>query len=478
MTVTGRSLLVKAAKLYDLVVMSCSFGLASVLVAQQTTSGFADFFSMRVKVRNFILFAALLIIWHNVFVLFGLYDSRRLSAITREVFDVFKATTIGAGAVYLAALAFKLVMVTPVFLIDLWLISSAVMVVSRLLARYALFQARLHNRNLRTMLIVGTNPRAVLFAQSIETRPTRGYRVLGFADQDWEGLQEFRKGEYPLSSDFEKFPFFLRERAVDEVLIALPMRSMYLQASRIVDLCEEQGVTVRLLPDLFDLPFSQSKAGAPDEFPMITLCAHSAESWQHLAKRVFDCAVSLLAIFLFSPLFLLTALLVKLSSSGPVFFIQERVGLNKRRFRLYKFRTMVVDAESRLSEIESLNEAHGPVFKIKNDPRLTRLGRFLRKSSIDELPQLFNVLKGEMSLVGPRPLPVRDYQGFAQDWQRRRFSVRPGITCLWQVNGRSSIPFDKWMELDMQYIDQWSLRLDLKILVKTIPAVIKGVGAA
>jgi lipopolysaccharide/colanic/teichoic acid biosynthesis glycosyltransferase len=161
-----------------------------------------------------------------------------------------------------------------------------------------------------------------------------------------------------------------------------------------------------------------------------------------------------------------------------VFFIQERVGLNKKRFHLYKFRTMVADAEERQREIEHLNEASGPVFKIRSDPRLTPAGKFLRKTSIDELPQLFNVLKGDMSLVGPRPLPVRDYQGFDQDWQRRRFSVRPGITCLWQINGRSSIPFEKWMELDMQYIDQWSLWMDFKILAKTIPVVLKGTGAA
>jgi lipopolysaccharide/colanic/teichoic acid biosynthesis glycosyltransferase len=167
-----------------------------------------------------------------------------------------------------------------------------------------------------------------------------------------------------------------------------------------------------------------------------------------------------------------------LTSAGPVFFVQERVGINKRRFKVLKFRTMVVDAERRQQTLETLNEATGPVFKIRNDPRITPLGKFLRKTSIDELPQLCNVLNGDMSLVGPRPLPVRDYNGFSQDWHRRRFSVRPGITCLWQVNGRSRLPFEKWMELDMEYIDRWSLWLDLKILVKTVPAVLKGSGAA
>jgi lipopolysaccharide/colanic/teichoic acid biosynthesis glycosyltransferase len=158
--------------------------------------------------------------------------------------------------------------------------------------------------------------------------------------------------------------------------------------------------------------------------------------------------------------------------------MQERVGLNKRRFRIYKFRTMVPNAEKLMAKLEDRNEVSGPVFKIKNDPRITPIGRVLRRTSIDELPQLFNVLKGDRSLVGPRPLPVRDYEGFNEDWQRRRFSVKPGITCLWQVSGRSGISFDQWMLLDMQYMDEWSLWLDFKILAKTVPAVLKGSGAA
>ena len=197
-----------------------------------------------------------------------------------------------------------------------------------------------------------------------------------------------------------------------------------------------------------------------------------------MVKRMMDILFSLFLLVIFSPLFLVSAVLIKRSSPGPVFFAQERVGLNKRRFRLYKFRTMIPDAERKLAELECFNELSGPVFKIKNDPRITPIGKFLRKTSIDELPQLYNVLIGDMSLVGPRALPVRDYNGFDQDWHRRRFSVRPGITCLWQVNGRNNIPFDQWMELDLEYIDNWSLWLDLKILLKTIPAVISGYGAA
>ena len=195
-------------------------------------------------------------------------------------------------------------------------------------------------------------------------------------------------------------------------------------------------------------------------------------------KRLFDVVGSLVLLIVLSPLLLIVAILIKGTSRGPVFFKQRRVGLNKRQFTMYKFRTMVPAAEKIQEKLEHLNEMGGPVFKIKNDPRITPLGRVLRRTSIDELPQLFNVFKGDMSLVGPRALPVRDYELFSEDWHRRRFSVPPGITCLWQVSGRNSIPFDQWMVLDMEYIDRWSLWLDLKILALTIPAVFRGSGAA
>ena len=215
-----------------------------------------------------------------------------------------------------------------------------------------------------------------------------------------------------------------------------------------------------------------------DSEPVLLVQSGPTEVWPMLVKRFVDFVMSLGFLILLSPILLVIASAIKLSSPGPVLFGQERVGLNKRRFVMLKFRTMVADAEAKLAEIEHLNEASGPVFKIKNDPRITKVGNFLRRTSLDELPQLLSVLKGDMSLVGPRPLPVRDYEGFDQDWHRRRFSVRPGVTCLWQVEGRSSIPFERWMQLDMEYIDQWSLWLDFKILILTIPAVLRGTGAS
>jgi exopolysaccharide biosynthesis polyprenyl glycosylphosphotransferase len=369
-------------------------------------------------------------------------------------------------------------MVTPLFILLFWVASTLAGAGSRVLLRYLLGGIRRRGRNLREMVVVGTNPRAIRFARKVEFRPELGYRIVGFVDGQWAGMGGFEQTGYQVVSDLASFPRFLREQVVDEVVIALPMESSYEQSARIAALCEEQGIVVRLLSDIFNLRVAQSTAGEFEGEAVTTLSTGAPDGWQRLLKRTLDVSLSLVAMLLLSPLFLLATLIVKLTSPGPGFFVQERVGLNKRRFRLYKFRTMVADAEQRQQEIEHLNEVSGPVFKIRNDPRLTPVGKFLRKTSIDELPQLFNVLKGDMSLVGPRPFPLRDYQGFDHDWQRRRFSVRPGITCLWQINGRSSIPFEKWMELDMQYIDQWSLWMDLKILAKTIPAVLKGAGAA
>jgi len=479
MTPLRRRLLLRAAKFFDLALMMFSFGLATVLVAQGTpATTLADFLSMRVKIQNFVIFALFLLTWHVIFSAFGLYGSKRLSSRWAEVLDITKAAALGSAIIFVGAILLRVEMVTPLFIFVFWASSTLAGAASRLLLRSLLAGARLRGRNLRHVLVVGTNPRAIRFARKLESRPELGYRIAGFVDDPWHGLAEFRLTGHPLVSDLAGFQGFLREHVADEVMVALPMRSLYAQAARIAALCEEQGIMVRLLSDFFNLHLARPRAGEFEGETVLTLSPGTPDGWQHVCKRALDISLSFLALLLLSPVFLLAALIVRLTSPGPVFFVQERVGLNKRRFRMIKFRTMVADAERRQREIESLNEAAGPVFKIRNDPRVTPVGKFLRKTSIDELPQLFNVLKGDMSLVGPRPLPERDYNGFHQDWQRRRFSVRPGITCLWQINGRNTCPFEKWMQLDMQYIDQWSLGLDFKILAKTIPAVVKGAGAA
>ena len=463
--------------LFDLFVMAVSFALAAIPVSQLTKASFVSFLSMRVKVQNILLLLVLLLLWHFIFSIFGLYESKRLSDRWGEVKDVVKSAFFGTLVVIFMALIFRIRMVTPIFVLAFWALSSSIAVSSRLLLRSLLKRVRKYGHNLRQMLIVGTNRRAIQFARSIEGMPDLGYRLIGFVDDQWTGIKDFLKTDYALAADLDGFQIFLRDHVVDEVALALPMKTFYQKASEIVGQCTEQGILVRFLPDIFDMARPHSKDDRGQDMA-IAVYSDPLEGWPIVIKRVLDIMISLALLILLAPFFIIIASLIKFDSPGPVFFVQERVGLNKRRFRMCKFRTMVNDADKMQARLEGLNEANGPVFKIRDDPRITSIGRILRRTSIDELPQLMNVLIGDMSLVGPRPLPVRDCQGFDQDWHRRRFSVRPGITCLWQVNGRSSVHFEKWMELDMQYIDHWSLWLDLKILAKTMPAVLKGTGAA
>lgn len=465
-------------KLFDSSLLALSFGLAAILVAHLDQSvGFEQFFSMRVKLSNCVAFASILLTWHMVFSLCGLYESKRLSAIRFEVVDVLKATTLSTALLAVTAALLLITMVTPRFLLSFWLASSLFVVSSRLIMRPLLASLRRHGRNLRYVLVLGTNSRAIEFARRVHRKPELGYRLLGFVDDDWQGMAEFRRTGFPLVSSYSGFAEYLRRNVVDEVAIYLPLRSFYEHSSGAAELCEEHGILMRVNGDLFDLKKSRS---TPDEFDGDHYVATytGVRDWGPLlAKRIFDIAFSLMLLFLMAPLLVIVAALIKCSSKGSILFRQERMGLNKRRFLILKFRTMLPNAESMLAALEGQNEASGPVFKIRNDPRITPLGKILRRTSIDELPQLLNVLKGDMSLVGPRPLPVRDYEGFNKDWQRRRFSVKPGVTCLWQVNGRSSIPFEQWMKLDLQYMDEWSLWLDIKILARTVSAVLKGSGA-
>jgi exopolysaccharide biosynthesis polyprenyl glycosylphosphotransferase len=474
----GRIIL-KTLKLFDLLVMVLSFAVATVAAHQQlgAVSSFGQFLAMRIKVQNVALFLGFLLVWHFIFALFGLYRSRRLSSRWGEIIDVIKATSFATLALFAASVLFRIEMVTPLFLAVFWAVNSVIIILSRVILRYAQKLIRIRGRDQRRMLIVGSNMQAVQFAQKIEKEAELGYHLVGFVDNEWKGTGKFQAAGYSLLTDLHNFADFLRDHVVDEVVICLPMKSYYRHGARIIAICKEQGIIVRFLFDVFAPGLTQLQTEQFENNSVVTISKGAMEGVPLLIKRALDITISLVLIIILSPIFFIIFLLVKITSSGPAFFVQERVGFHKRRFRLYKFRTMISDAEQKLSKLEHLNEVSGPVFKIMDDPRITPLGKFLRKTSIDELPQLFNVLKGDMSLVGPRPLPVRDYNGFDQDWHRRRFSVRPGITCLWQVSGRCNISFEKWMELDMEYIDHWSLWLDFKILAKTIPAVLNGSGA-
>jgi exopolysaccharide biosynthesis polyprenyl glycosylphosphotransferase len=472
-----RRFLLFSLKLLDMGLLALSFGSATIFVAHaDSTVSLADFLSMRVKLSNCVISVGLLVVWHGFFSLCGLYRSRRLSSVRADAIDIAKASALSTVFLSLAAVIFRIGLATVPFLIAFFVFTSLSVFVSRVVLKSILRNARRRGRNLRYVLILGTNARAIEFANKI-ARSDRGYRLLGFVDEDWHGLEEFKKTGFTLACSHEDLAEFLRRNVVDEVAMYLPLRSFYERSFQVAALCEQHGIVMRFDGDIFSLRKARIRAWEFDGDHFIATNSDGREWGSLIAKRALDIVLSSLLLVLFAPLFVVIAILIKLSSPGPIFFLQARVGLNKRRFLIYKFRTMILHAENVLSELENQNEASGPVFKIRKDPRITPLGRILRRTSIDELPQLINVLRGDMSLVGPRPLPFRDYDGFNEDWQRRRFSIRPGITCLWQINGRSGIEFEEWMKLDLQYMDEWSLLLDLKILAQTIPAVLRGSGA-
>jgi exopolysaccharide biosynthesis polyprenyl glycosylphosphotransferase len=466
-----------AAKVFDICILVSSFALATFsLYSSPNAITLAGFMAMRIRLGTILLFLLLVGIWHGVFVVCGLYESKRLTTWRAEVWELLRATCLASVLLLGVARMFHIFIVQPAFVPLFWVFCTSLMVSSRLGARSILLNLRRHGRNTRFLLIIGTNSRAMEFARRVSTSPELGYKIVGFVDDDWHGMHSFTETGNFLCCNFDGLAEFLRHNVVDEAAIYLPLRSYYKHSGQLAAL-GEHGTAVRFDSQIFNLGPSHSSLDL-DGNPELMVVGTKGQGWPAVMKRGFDLAISVMLLILLAPVFLVVAILVRWTSPGPAFFGQTRVGLNKRQFRMFKFRTMTADAEQIQDQLLALNEMTGPVFKIKDDPRITPLGRVLRKTSIDELPQLFNVLKGDMSLVGPRAMSLRDYQLFDQDWQRRRFSVKPGITCLWQVNGRNSVPFETWMELDMQYIDKWSLWLDFKILAQTIPAVVKGSGAA
>jgi exopolysaccharide biosynthesis polyprenyl glycosylphosphotransferase len=330
-------------------------------------------------------------------------------------------------------------------------------------------------KDLLRVLIIGSGERATFLSRSLKDKSEWGIDIVGYLDTEPElvGTDVYQGKVLGTIGDITAI---LKKNVVDEVIVAIP-RNMLADVNDIAVACEEEGVKFRFMADIFNLSAARVSLASLAGVPLLTLEPVALDESKLLLKRFIDLTLTLLFLPFFLPIFGLIAIWIKLDDGGPVFFVQERVGLKKRLFPMFKFRTMRVDAEAMLKDIEHLNEAEGPNFKIANDPRITRAGRFLRHTSLDELPQLINILRGEMSLVGPRPMSIRDVNLFDKGIQRKRFSVKPGITCIWQISGRSNLPFHKWLELDLEYIDTWSLSLDLLILLKTIPVVLLRKGA-
>ncbi|MCM8781479.1 MAG: sugar transferase [Candidatus Omnitrophica bacterium] len=413
-------------------------------------------------------------LWSIMLSLNGMYRSMRTRTIFEVLWIVIKTaffTTLAFGAfVFL----FKLKFVSRLFFMIFILGSLISIGLEKAIIFSIMHYVRKQGYNCKRMLIVGTGTRAAKFMDKIKAHPEWGFKIVGVIDDEGSHTDR-RVSNIDIIGTLANLQDIIDNNPLDEVVFIIP-RSRLSNIENSLYICETAGIRATIAVDLFELKIAKARQTELEDIPLITFETTPAKEWELFLKRVTDIIFSGVGIIILSPLFLLIAILIKTTSPGPVMFLQKRVGLNGRKFILYKFRTMYKGAHEQLSQIKDLNIMKGPVFKTKNDPRVTPIGRFLRRFSIDELPQLFNVFKGHMSLVGPRP-PLPQEVAHYELWQRRRLSMRPGITCLWQISGRNKIDFDEWMQLDLQYIDNWSLWLDFKILLKTIPAVFFGVGA-
>jgi len=473
--VQSRALYIRLCRASDLVVaVGALVGAFIVANIGHMAGGLADFLAIRLTVKTLLLLAFFCVLWRLIFVACGLYQWEHIRAARSESWRIAAACSLAAAV----ALVFPLTTVSGAFeyqtVLNFWAWTLIAVPVSRL--GMLLVATRTNLDDVREVVIVGRGPRAVRLWQQVQQSPDIGYRVVGFVDAPDEVSCPQEVQDLTLGT-LDEFESILVGRAVDEVLIALPVKSRYADIQLVIQTCESVGVRARYLADVFQTSRLELRSGRPEETLAIARTV-TPDDYRKVVKRAVDVLGAGIGLIMLSPVLLAAAAAVRLSGPGNLIFAQDRYGFNRRRFRMYKFRTMVADAEEQQIRLEGQNEASGPVFKMRSDPRITPAGRFLRKYSIDELPQLINVLRGEMSLVGPRPLPIRDVHRFAESALMRRFSVRPGLTCLWQISGRSDVSFDRWIALDLAYIDGWSLMLDCKILIQTLPVVLRGTGAA
>lgn len=403
----------------------------------------------------------------------GLYRSPRRPSWATQLVIIIRGTVIAVAIMIIIVFAFR-----PYFFSRLIFAQALVFMVLFLsLARLAEEGVRgmLRKRGIGVvrLLIVGAGKVGRAIMQNLVAQPELGYQVVGFVDDDPEKHQDI--GRFKALGSTGDVPRLVEDLAVDEVIITLPWIS-HNKIMSIMSHCQRRGVEFKFVPDLFHISLSQVDVEELNGIPLIGMRQPSLQIASKLVKRVVDVLAAAIALVLFAPLMLLIAIAIKLDSPGPIIFAQTRVGQGGRPFTLYKFRSMRQGAEEEREQLRQQTESTEITFKLKNDPRCTRVGRIIRRTSLDELPQLFNVLRGEMSLVGPRP-PIPSEVEQYEDWHRKRLEVKPGITGLWQVMGRSELSFEEMVMLDIYYIENWSLLLDFKILLRTIPTVLLARGA-
>ena len=419
------------------------------------------------------LMVVIAFLWWWIFSLQGAYAVDRFTSFSQEIKTVLKTVFFGTLILLSGAFLLKIYFPARTLIVIFAGVNFSLLILEKTAIYYIISDLKKRGYHKKPVIIVGTGEKAREFIESIKDDPGEGVEIVGFIDEKETNVGNRIYGA-DILGDFRNLKEVLHSHPIDEVIFALSKEN--LEIGEMLRLCEEEGVTISIITDFPVSAKTNVQLRMAHNLPLLTLSRVPYSPWQLFLKRITDIVISALALVILSPLFLIIAALVKFTSAGPVFYQWRVVGFNKRPFNSWKFRTMVENADELKARLRDKNEMQGPVFKIRNDPRITRVGRTLRRFSLDELPQLYSVLRGDMSLVGPRPPLIGEMNGF-ESWQRRKLSLKPGLTCLWQVSGRNEIRnFDDWAELDLKYIDNWSLWLDLKIFFKTAYVVLSGSG--
>ena len=412
-----------------------------------------------------------------IFALRGLYSIRLTGSWFRQAWTIVSSTTLGAAFLITYYFVFQPPSNSRLLVPFVWAAAIVVLCVGRLIVSTVMGMLYRRGFGETRLLVVGSGRLGKLMMQHIAASPSLGYSIVGFLHDMKEEEEPGDFGRFKMLGTLEDLGMVIRSMQIDEVIIALPS-NLHEQSIRSVRLCERLGTSFKLVPDLYEYELSLSRIDmdAIEGIPLIGIKQESLNRVQQLVTRTVDFGLSVIGLVVGLPFWVCIALAIKLTSPGVVVYRQTRIGWNGRPFKVFKFRTMYKDAEQRLDDLLYRNEAQGPLFKIKDDPRITPVGKFLRRTSFDEIPQLLNVIKGEMSLVGPRPPLPQEVATYAE-WQKARLSIKPGMTGLWQVRGRSDISFDEGVLMDLYYIENWSLHLYFMILLRTIPAVLFSRGA-
>lgn len=425
--------------------------------------------------KNIIIIGFYIPIWIFIFSARGAYKEFRTKTFNATLGIILQTGAAATLALGTLIFVFKMELTSRLFIGVFTTMTILLLALERALLNVLLDHIHQLGYNQVNLLIVGTGKRAREFIQTVDSHANWGLRIVGLID-DEHGMFGKEIAGYRVLGRLQDIPFILHRKVIDRVIFVVP-RLWLNRIDEAILACEREGIPTSISMDLYNLRIAKVRQTNFSGFPLLEFETFSAKEWQLFAKRTFDLIFASLMLVLLSPFMLMIGVAIKLTSEGPILFKQKRCGLNGRQFTLYKFRSMIHGADMKKRELEKMNEMDGPVFKIKRDPRITPLGRIIRRLSIDELPQLLNVLKGDMSFVGPRP-PLAVEVEMYKLWQRRRLSLKPGLTCIWQVSGRNKISFERWMEMDLEYIDNWSLWLDFKIMVKTVLVVLFGFGAS